>query len=390
MVISGHIPIPNARTFLAAATASAAAGLFAFDAFHYGAKEGSVRYQAHLANQFSVVSSQRLLINGTSFYCRSKLCSCERVGSSKPVTENTTVTPKPLSRLQLLLYKSKLLPHSSLQAPRLLTPNDPLFNYPEFKRGLRKRKQDEILINKLLSSEELKEARATQNQEQLHSILDQMHKLLYGEGVTPQIREDFLVQNGCTGYSPEILEYLVELGKGRGFVEIGAGNGQWARALTDCHIGYCERNAQQVSRKTQTWEFVIAYDNMEALPLRREIYHPGTKPAHRYFYSNVKQCDLHTDVVQGYASRGRILLLVFPPPTPMALETIEAYVGAHKENDTIVYVGEGKGGANGNDELFDYLLGKTDSKWVLLKVMNVRACPGGKGYEKMFVFQRVL
>ena len=390
MVISSHIPIPNANRCLAAAFVSVT-GLFAFDVFHYGAKEEtfeckSVRAKAHLANQFSVVSSQRLLINGTSFHGRSKLCACERISTS----ENPPLTPKPLSRLQLLLYNSKLLPHSSLPTPRLLTPNDPVFNYPEFKRGMRKRNQDEIRINKLLSSDDLREARATQNQEQLHSILDQMHKLLYGEGVTPQIREDFLIQNGCTGYSPEILEYLVELGKGRGFVEIGAGNGQWARALTDCHIGYCERNTQQGSQKSKTWEFVTAYDNMEALPLSPQIYHPRTKPAHRYFYSNVKQCDVHTDVVQGYVSRGRILLLVFPPPSPMAIETIKAYVGAHKENDTIVYVGEGRGGANGNEELFSYLLGKTDSKWVLLKVMNVRACPGGKGFEKMFVFQRVL
>ena len=91
-------------------------------------------------------------------------------------------------------------------------------------------------------------------------------------------------------------------------------------------------------------------------------------------------------------------MLVFPPPGPMARKTIQAYVNAHKENDTVVYVGEGKGGANGDDELFDYLLGQacvsedrggSDAvKWELLKVMNVRVCPGGKGYEKMFVFWR--
>jgi hypothetical protein len=325
--------------------------------------------------------------------CSKKICACE--SNTKVTAASSSGVPKPLSGLQLLLYRSKLLPHSFLPVPRLLTQSDPVFEYPEFNRGLRHRKNDEIRLNKLLSSNELKQARATQNQEQLHSILDQMHTLLYGEGVTPQVREDFLIQNGCTGYTPEILEYLVELGKGRGFVEIGSGNGQWARALTDCHVGYCERTLKQSSNSSK-YEFVQAYDNMEALPLSPEIYHKRTKPANRYFYPNVKRCDSHIDVAQGYSSRGRILLLVFPPPAPMALETIKAYVdGAYKENDTVVYVGEGKGGANGDDELFDYFLGKTDTssyqtnRWVLLKVMDVKICPGGKGYEKMFVFRRV-
>ena len=325
-------------------------------------------------------------------FVSSRLCACEGINQRLP-SSTSSETPKPLPRLKLLLYKSKLLPYSYLPVPRLLTPNDPLFEYPEFKRGLRQRKKDEILVNKLLSSKELKEARETQNQKKLHSILDEMHTLLYGKGVTPQVREDFLIQNGCTGYTPAVLEYLVELGKDRGFVEIGAGNGQWARALTDCHVGYCEKYEKSHSNDSKSWEFVTAYDNMEALPLSPQIYHARTKPAHRYFYPNVKHCESHTDVVQGYASRGRILLLVFPPPAPMALETIKAYASAYKENDTVVYVGEGRGGANGSDQMFDYFLGKNDHsdpevKWALVKVMDVKICPGGKGYEKMFVFKR--
>jgi hypothetical protein len=192
----------------------------------------------------------------------------------------------------------------------------------------------------------------------------------------------------------------MELGRERGFVEVGAGNGQWARALTDCHVGYCRRNVNRTSydssNSSSSWEFVQAYDNMKELPLSPKIYHSKTIPAHRHFYSNVKYCASHTDVVQGSASQGRVLLLVFPPPGPMAIETIHAYVNARKENDTVVYIGEGRGGANGNSELFDYFLGKpygeqnaVTEKWVLLKIMDVRTCPGGKGYEKMFVFQRL-
>jgi hypothetical protein len=80
----------------------------------------------------------------------------------------------------------------------------------------------------------------------------------------------------------------------------------------------------------------------------------------------------------------------------MAVETVEAYANANSKNDTVVFVGEGRGGANANDELFDYLLGRDGEsnttikkQWALMKVMDVRPSPGGKGYEKLFVFQRV-
>ena len=86
----------------------------------------------------------------------------------------------------------------------------------------------------------------------------------------------------------------------------------------------------------------------------------------------------------------------------MALETVEAYVNSSpayrgsQQNETVVYVGEGRGGANANDAFFDYLLGcnneedgnKEGSGWILEKVMNVQKSPGGKGYEKMFIFKR--
>ena len=355
--------------------------------------------QCNKDGNFPIVmkDTEQLILCCNGFMCiNSKICACESINAKQlPLASSSpSVAPK-ASRFKIFLYNFKLLPYSFLSEPRLLTPNDPVFDYPEFKRGLRQRKKDEICLNELLSSEELKHARATQNQEKLHSILDQMHTILYGKDVTPQLREEFLIQNGCTGYSSSILEYLVELGKNRGFIEIGAGNGQWAQALTDCHDGYCERNSKlSLVNASKTFEFVQAWDNMEALPLSPEIYHPKTIPAHRYFYPNVKKCESHTDVVQGYASRGRILLLVFPPPSPMAIETVKAFVHTHKENDTVVYVGEGKGGANCSNEFFDYFLGKGDfsdsqEKWILLKVMAVKPCPGGKGYEKMFVFQRV-
>lgn len=107
----------------------------------------------------------------------------------------------------------------------------------------------------------------------------------------------------------------------------------------------------------------------------------------------------------------------------MALETVEAYANAHPENDTIVYVGEGLGGANADEEFFEYFLGmngndvasernskeqqsqlhqkqqqqeqnrnqkqKQTFQWAVVKVMDVLSSPGGKGFEKMFVLKKV-
>ena len=157
----------------------------------------------------------------------------------------------------------------------------------------------------------------------MNTILEEMNALVYGAGVSPQMREDFLMQFGCTGYTPEILQYLVEeLGNmngttTRGFVEVGSGNGQWARALMDYYKEMQQQNNREGNvphhprnkQSSSSWEFVLAYDTMQDLPLSPQIYHRNTVPAEKYFYNNVRQCTSHVDAVQGYASRGRVLLL---------------------------------------------------------------------------------
>ena len=335
-----------------------------------------------------------------------QICQCEKNNTISPPTSSP---PQPLSRFSLLLYHSKFLSHSSLPIPRLLTPRDPLFSYPELQRGLRRRRHDETRLRELLSSPRLQEARAGQDQKRRNGLFEEVNELVYGKGVTPQSREDFLIRFGCTGHTPSVVEYLAgDLGERRGFVEVGAGNGQWARALTDRYSkSRKERNETQSNSSSFSWEFVLAYDTMEDLPLSPLIYHRLTLPYQQYFYHDVKRCQSHIDAVQGYASRGRVLLLVYPPPGPMAVETVQAYVDVDaSRNDTVVYVGEGRGGANANDDFFDYFLGKKKehfgdrqdkdgnatsktSQCVLLKVMDVQTCPGVKGYYKMFDFQRV-
>jgi len=308
-------------------------------------------------------------------------CACEKEKgpAEKPSKGDDS---RPLSRTTRLLYSLKLFPYSYLPIPRLIGSNDPLFSYPELKTGIRRRQEDEVRLKQILSSERLMKARQSQDQAQMQPILHEVNELVYGNGVTPQMREEFLAQYGCVGYTSQTLKYLVEdLAKDRGILEVGCGNGQWARALDDYH------KLQQ--KDVKTWDFVLAYDNMRELPLSPQIYHEKTLPANKYFYKKVQKAS-HVDAVKGFASRGRVLLLVYPSPGKMAIETVKTYVAQSDQNDTVVYVGEGIGGANADDSLFDYFLGKSDDavQWILLKVMDVQRSPGNKGYEKMFVFQR--
>jgi hypothetical protein len=112
-------------------------------------------------------------------------CKCEESGHTTPVaaTEEAS-TPKSLPRITRLLY-----PYSYLPLPRLLSPLDPVFSYPELKRGLARRQKDEERVRQILSSPQITEARKSKDQKRLQSILEDMNAVVYGKGVTPQMRE---------------------------------------------------------------------------------------------------------------------------------------------------------------------------------------------------------
>lgn len=165
-----------------------------------------------------------------------------------------------------------------------------------------------------------------------------------------------------------------------------AGNGQWSRALSD------RAKKRNTSTNMQTnklaGDHVVAYDNQSAIPLNTEIYHKFTKPAKEFFYK-VQDMD-GSDAVKLIKNRGRILLLVYPGPGPMAIDIVKSYA-KFPENDLVVFVGEGIGGANGNDELFQYWKSVENGYgWILLYSTNVPSVEGGgKGGEKVFIFKKV-
>ena len=71
------------------------------------------------------------------------------------------------------------------------------------------------------------------------------------------------------------------------------------------------------------------------------------------------------------------LLLVFPPPTPMALDALDAFAGR-----VVLYAGEPRGGANGTDAFFDAL----DARYYVAATVALDPFPGG--VEKLFVLRR--
>ena len=138
-----------------------------------------------------------------------------------------------------------------LPTPRILTKSDPTMKLS--KRLLDRRRKDEIRMMKLLE-----EAPALKGDtEKLKELGERIFEVTYGKGVTAQIREDFLLRYGCTGWTDEILKTIVTLCESRGIVEMGAGHGQWARALSNL---YDESHFPDEGKKKKRFDFVLAYD----------------------------------------------------------------------------------------------------------------------------------
>lgn len=177
---------------------------------------------------------------------------------------------------------------------------------------------------------------------------------------------------------------IYDISKDRGIVEIGAGNGQWARAVTDYYIQQKSNDRRQ--QRPPNFEFVMAFDDYSSLPLSPAIYHRGTKPARDHFYPNVRQAN-YERALSSMDTQNRVLLLVFPPPGPLARLTVQKYTSRFggKWNDIVIYVGEGIGGVNADESFFSMF---EDGSWVLLHCIDLPSSVGGKGYEKLFVFQR--
>lgn len=175
-------------------------------------------------------------------------------------------------------------------------------------------------------------------------IEQKTHALIYGPRSTPQSRAAYLDEYGCTKVTPAAVKAITS--RTRKVLEVGAGRGHWALALR------------------QAGANVLAVDDFSDIP-------------------NNGSAELVTEVVKGsYEVVGknpdRALLLVYPPPTPLALAALQAYQGK-----LLFYVGESFGGANGTEGFFAELM---NGGWRVSGTIELDPFEGGA--EKLWILER--
>lgn len=317
--------------------------------------------------------------------------SCEASSSS---SLPTTKPPSPLqddddddddakdpSWLRRILYHTM---GQSLPVPRPVRLNDPELQVSP--RLVQEREKDAATVQSL--QQQLAVAVQARDTTTAQQLVAAVYDTLYGS--TVQARTDFLQRYGCTAWNDDILQTLHELAAGRGLVEVDAGHGQWARALREYRDAQWQRqravNPSVPLPHPRT--FVRAYDDGSKLPLNPQVYHARTQP-HRQYFGKVMPLasnSLSSTLAQ-FENRGRVLLLVYPPAdSDLATQAVHAYMAADSlRNDTVVYIGEGRGGATATDAFWELLA--ADDEWNLVRILPGVPC-GTKGDDKVFIFQK--
>ena len=211
---------------------------------------------------------------------------------------------------------STLLPAAA--APIALCSTRPT---PSEREALRARAEREARLQQYVQTEALQlyarhckgAERSQRCAETRRAIEDAAHALAH-PGTTAGAMRHYHARHGCTRCTPEAVAACAAFPR---IVEIGAGRGHWARALGDAGVA------------------VEAFDDGSALPGRGAQVFPVA---------------MGDGLAAVRGSPDAALLLVFPPPTPMALNALDAFAGR-----VVLYAGEPRGGANGTDAFFDAL-----------------------------------
>ena len=121
------------------------------------------------------------LLSTNLFSPSTAICEAKRLDSPLNVP-----TPSRLRRTLAALH-IKALP-----LPRRLVPSDPVFSDSSLERGLRQRERDESSLREL-QQKVVKAVNEKRETEYIRALHHQFCEIAYGKGVTPQMREDFLV-----------------------------------------------------------------------------------------------------------------------------------------------------------------------------------------------------
>lgn len=176
-------------------------------------------------------------------------------------------------------------------------------------------------------------------------------------------RAEFVERYGCVGWTDAAL---AEIAKHAPIVEMGAGRGQWQRALAERGVD------------------VLAYDDRSAVPGTNEPRPPdanandrATKRARREKSWGVTRVGNETKLRSFWVRRAKRTLLVVYPEGDLLVKCLENYDGS-----VVLFVGEGRGGVNGSAATFDYV----EKRFDVENVVPVK--PFGDGHEKLWVLRR--
>ncbi|CAN0042056.1 unnamed protein product, partial [Ectocarpus fasciculatus] len=175
------------------------------------------------------------------------------------------------------------------------------------------------------------------------------HRIIFGVSDPPDARRRYEAEHGNCRYTPEAIRLVSALSP---LIEIGAGRGHWQRGLSEAGAT------------------VISFDKWATTPSsgNESGTTAGLPQIGRVLPGDEHALRLHRD---------KTLLLVYPPPGDMALHCLHEYRG-----DTLVYVGEGRGGANASDAFFDGL----DAEWDVESILDLDPFP--QCFERLFLLRR--
>ena len=176
--------------------------------------------------------------------------------------------------------------------------------------------------------------------------------LTWGSEEGQKRRAEFVERFGCVGWTDAALE---EIAKHSPIVEMGAGRGQWQRALAERGVD------------------VLAYDDGSAVPGANERRRGDARSEFR----GVARRGDETRLRSFWVRRANRTLLVVYPEGDLLVKCLENYDGP-----VVLFVGEGRGGVNGAAETFDYVEKRFDVE------KTVPVTPFGDGHEKLWVLRR--
>ncbi|KAG8457598.1 hypothetical protein KFE25_003752 [Diacronema lutheri] len=210
-------------------------------------------------------------------------------------------------------------------------------------------------------------------------------------GGLPAERQRYLQSYGCAAWTDDALDLCARHSP---LVEIGAGAGQWERALSRVRVPTDGGARGEAGRRDAAGGGAAvghgrgtSPDSTRAAPVRCDAPMPHVDviafddgsdvpiAVRAHAIGHVRRGG--PEVLRTAEAAGRTLLLVYPPHGGMACACLERYKG-----DTLLYVGEARGGYNADDAFFDAL----EARWDVARVVPLRPYRGG--FERLYELRR--